>query len=65
VELNDMGYVVRELYRTYEGRLADLVHTSEHGQSLLKMGLHEDLLFCAQLGTSTLLPKFVEGQVLL
>lgn len=65
LELNDMGYVVRELYRSYEGRLADLVHTSEHGQSLLKMGLQEDLLFCAQLGTSTLLPRFVEGQVLL
>jgi 2-phosphosulfolactate phosphatase len=36
---------------------------SEHGQNLLKLGLHEDLLFCAQLGTSDLLPRFTEGQV--
>ena len=64
LELNDMGYVARELFRTYEGRVADILHTSEHGQSLLKLGLQEDLLFCAQLGTTTLLPRFVEGQVL-
>lgn len=65
LELNDMGYVARELFRRFEGRVADILHTSEHGQGLLKLGLQEDLLFCAQLGTSTLLPKFVEGQVTL
>jgi 2-phosphosulfolactate phosphatase len=64
LELNDMGHVARELFRRYDGRLADLLHRSEHGQSLLKLGLQEDLLFCAQLGTSTLLPRFTEGQVI-
>jgi len=65
LELNDMGYIARELFRTFEGRVAEILHTSEHGQALLKLGLQEDLLFCAQLGTSTLLPKFVQGQVTL
>jgi 2-phosphosulfolactate phosphatase len=63
LELNDMGYVCREIFRRYDGRVADLLHLSEHGQNLLKLGLHEDLLFCAQLGTSDLLPRFTEGQV--
>lgn len=65
LELNDMGYVAREIYRRYDGKVADLLHLSEHGQSLLKMGLQEDLLFCSQLGTTTSLPRFVEGQVTL
>lgn len=64
LELNDMGQVARDLFRRYDGRLADLLHLSEHGQNLLKLGLQEDLLFCAQLGTSTLLPRFTEGQVI-
>lgn len=63
LELSDMGYVARDLYRRYEGRIGDLLHTSEHGQNLLKLGLHEDLLLCGQLGTSTLLPRFISGQV--
>lgn len=65
VETNDMGQVARDLFQHYDGRLADLLHLSEHGQNLLKLGLQEDLLFCAQLGTSTLLPRFTEGQVIL
>jgi 2-phosphosulfolactate phosphatase len=64
LELNDMALVVRELFRRFE-RVADILHLSEHGQALLKLGLQEDLLFCAQLGTSTLLPRFVDGQVTL
>lgn len=63
LELNDMGLVARELFRRYDGRIADVLHLSEHGQSLLKLGLQEDLLFCAQLGTQTLVPRFHEGQV--
>lgn len=65
LELNDMGQVARELFRRYDGRVAALLHDSEHGQNLLAMGLHEDLLFCGQLGTSTLLPRFTEGQVII
>jgi 2-phosphosulfolactate phosphatase len=65
LDLNDMGYVCREIFRRYDGRMADLIHQSEHGQNLAKLGLHEDLLFCAQVGTSTLLPRFVDGQVTL
>ena len=65
LELNDMGYVAREIYRRYEGRVGDLLHLSEHGQNLLKLGLQEDLLFCSQVGTTTLLPRFAQGQVAL
>lgn len=65
LELNDMGLVARELFRRYDGRLGDLLHLSEHGQTMLKLGMQEDLLFCAQLGTLDLLPRFVEGQVIL
>lgn len=65
LEMNDLGHVARELFRRFDGRLGDLLHLSEHGQLLVKLGLHEDLFFCAQLGTSTLLPQYLEGQVVL
>lgn len=65
VETNDMGVVARNLFREYDGRLGDLLHLSEHGRNLLKLGLQEDLMFCAQLGTLTILPVFTEGQVVL
>lgn len=63
LELNDLGYVAREIYRKFAGRLADLLHQSEHGQSLLKLGLQADLLFCSQLGSLSLLPRYGNGQV--
>lgn len=63
LEMGDMAFVCRDLFRQYDGRLADLLHLSEHGQNLVKLGLHEDLIFCAQLGTTTLVPKFHDGQV--
>jgi 2-phosphosulfolactate phosphatase len=63
LELNDLALVAREIYRRFDGRVADLLHLAEHGQTLLKLGLQEDLLFCAQLGTSTLVPRFLDGQV--
>lgn len=65
IKTNDMGLVVRELYRRFEGRLSDLLHLAEHGQLLVKLGMQEDLAFCAQLGTTTLIPQYREGQVVL
>jgi len=63
LDLNDLGYVAREVYRKFQGRVADLLHMSEHGQNLLKLGLQEDLLFCSQLGSLSLLPRYAQGQV--
>lgn len=65
VELNDFAHLARELYQAWEGRISDLLHLSEHGQRLLKLGLQEDLLLSSRLGASTLLPRFIEGQVVL
>lgn len=65
VELNDLGLVARELYRRFDGRLTELLQLAEHGQNLARLGLREDLLFCAQLGTTTAIPRFTNEQVIL
>lgn len=65
LDTNDLGHVARDLFRRYDGRLGELLLLSEHGQNLLKLGFRDDLLFCAQLGTMTILPRFVDGQVVL
>lgn len=64
-EINDLAYVARELYRRYKGRLAEALHLSNHGQNLLRIGLHDDLVHCAQFGAIPLVPVFREGQVTL
>lgn len=65
LETNDLGQVARALFRRFDGKLGDLLHLSEHGQILMKLGMQEDIFFCAQFGTSTLLPQYIEGQVVL
>lgn len=63
VHLNDLAHVSRDLYRQYKGRIAELLHLSTHGQNLLRIGLQEDLIHCAQFGALPLVPVFRDGQV--
>lgn len=63
LELNDLGFIVRETFRQFDRKVADLIHMAEHGQRLLKLGLQEDLLFCSQLGTTRLIPRYMDGQI--
>lgn len=65
VELNDLAHVSREIYRQFKGRVADLLHLSNHGQNLLKLGMQDDLMHCAQFGALPLVPVFHNGQVTL
>jgi len=61
--LNDLAYTVREIYRQFDRKVANLIYTAEHGQRLLTMGLQEDLLLCSQLGTTRTIPRYHEGQI--
>jgi len=63
VETNDLGLVARELFRQFEGRLVDLMRLSAHGQNLVRLGMQDDLDYCAQLGTLTVLPVLRDGQI--
>lgn len=57
----DLGRVALALYREHQGNLLELLTLSEHGQSLLRLGLAEDLAYCAKLGQTELVARLEEG----
>lgn len=63
LDLCDLARVARLLYETYQGRLAELLHHSAHGQNLVKLGLSDDLIFCAQADSLPIVPEFRDGEV--
>lgn len=65
LELNDLAWTARELYRSYRDRLAELLHIARHGQTLVALGLQEDLVTCAQQDSLPLVPVYRDGQITL
>lgn len=63
LELCDLATVARLLYESYRGRLAELLHLSAHGQNLVKLGLSDDLVFCAQADSLAIVPEFIDGEI--
>lgn len=63
VELNDLAWVARELYRAHRHKLAELLHNARHGTNLVALGLQEDLVACAQVDSLPLVPVYRDGQI--
>jgi 2-phosphosulfolactate phosphatase len=63
LELCDLSTVARLLYESYQGRLAELLHLSAHGQNLAKLGLSDDLVFCAQADSLAIVPELVGAEI--
>lgn len=61
--VDDLGRTARLLYRHYAGRLADVFADSEHGRSLLELGLAADLAYCARLDSVPVLAQYAEGRI--
>ena len=64
-ELDDLALAARDLFGLYEGRLAELLYLTAHGQDLVKLGLQDDLVHCAQLNSIPLVPELKDGRVVL
>lgn len=58
---NDETIAAIALYRQYQGDLIALMEQASHGQRLLKLGLHEDLKYCAQTDFLEILPMQKQG----
>lgn len=63
LELNDLAWAARELYRAHRGGLLALLHTARHGQNLVRLGLGGDLAACARVDALPLLPVYRDGQI--
>ncbi|MCL0101467.1 2-phosphosulfolactate phosphatase [Dehalococcoidia bacterium] len=55
--------VTRMVYLGYRGNVEEGLRQSASGQALLKVGLGDDLKYCAQVGLFDLVPRFKEGRI--
>jgi 2-phosphosulfolactate phosphatase len=53
---NDEAIAAVTLYRQYQDNLVDLLTHASHGKRLLRLGLFEDLKYCAQIDVLDVVP---------
>ncbi|MBI3078452.1 MAG: 2-phosphosulfolactate phosphatase [Deltaproteobacteria bacterium] len=63
LSLTDAARVARELYREYAADVGRSFRDSAHGQELLRLGLAEDLAFCATRDLTQIVPGCVDGVI--
>ncbi len=64
-ELSDAAVSALDLYKTYEGRLLEMVRSTVHGRYLESVGLGDDLPECIKLDTTEITPFMKNGRVVL
>jgi len=63
VVLNDASYSAHILYQRFQNNIGEAFYLSHHGRNLVYQGFEEDLLFCAQVDVTNLVPVFKEGVI--
>ena len=63
IELTDASQMGLIAYQRFQRDLMEALRLSNHGRTLIDLGLGEDLPFCAQTDTTVLVPVFKDGVV--
>jgi len=63
LELTDSGLAALNLYQAYKTNLLGMMRESEHGQTLINLGMEDDLSLCAQTNVSRVIPTFTDGRI--
>ena len=63
IELTDASQMALIAYQRFQRDLMEALRLSNHGRTLIDLGLGEDLPFCAQTDTTVLVPIFKNGVV--
>jgi 2-phosphosulfolactate phosphatase len=63
VELSDSSRAGLVLNKTFGKNLIKLLKETEHGKLLIENGFAEDIKFCAQYGTTELIPYFISSSI--
>jgi len=61
--LTDASQSAYILYQRFESNLIENFRLSSHGRDLIDLGLEEDLLFCAQIDITDIVPIFKDGAI--
>ncbi|MGB7572624.1 MAG: 2-phosphosulfolactate phosphatase [Thermodesulfobacteriota bacterium] len=63
ISLTDASYSAQILYQRFKDNLLGAFHLSHHGKELINRGFEDDLVYCAQIDITRLVPIFKEGVI--
>jgi 2-phosphosulfolactate phosphatase len=63
ISLTDASYSAQILHQRFKDNLLEAFHLSHHGKELINRGYEDDLLYCAQIDITRLVPIFKEGVI--
>ncbi len=63
ISLTDASYSAQILYRRFKDNLLEAFRLSHHGRELIERGFEGDLVYCAQIDITPLVPVFREGVI--
>jgi 2-phosphosulfolactate phosphatase len=63
IRLTDGANAAYYLYQQFKQNLVEALRLSNHGKDLIAKGLEEDLLYCAQVDRTDVVPVFREGVI--
>lgn len=63
VVLTDAAHAAHILYKRFEANLLEVFYLSHHGRELADLGLGDDLLYCAQIDMTNIVPVFKDGMI--
>ena len=61
--LTDASCCAQVLYQRFEDKLLEGFHLSHHGKGLIRQGFEDDLVYCAQIDMTDIVPKFEGGMI--
>ncbi len=63
ISLTDASYCAQIIYQRFKENLLEAFHLSHHGKELIHRGFEDDLVYCAQIDITPLVPIFREGVI--
>ena len=61
--LTDASHCAQILYQRFKNNLLKAFHLSNHGKELIHRGFKEDLVYCAQIDRTDIVPQFKDGVI--
>ena len=63
ISLTDASQCAKILFQRFEDNLSDAFHLSHHGKELINRGFEDDLVYCAQIDMTDIVPEFKAGVI--
>lgn len=63
IALTDASHCARILYERYKTNIVEALRLSHHGKELIERGFGKDLVYCAQVDITDIVPQFKDGVI--